>query len=161
VRFGGRERGVLAGLTGCALLGVGLAAQAAQPPVPAAAAEAEATSSTADPTTTTAEDATATTRDEPTTTTENPPAVGAGVLEGFQPSEVPGEVAAPAAPGSAPAHHRRGPRPLDPAASLAAASDSGGRAPSPWALAGLTPVAVLMASAAYSTWWRRRRAVPA
>jgi hypothetical protein len=90
----------------------------------------------------------------------SPPAVGPEVLEGF--SEVPGDVALPAGSEPVPPHHPRAGRPPVPGAALPAATGvrSGGRRPSPWALAGLTPVAVLMASAAYSAWWRRR-VVPA
>ncbi|MDQ3945579.1 MAG: hypothetical protein M3357_10600 [Actinomycetota bacterium] len=85
------------------------------------------------------------------------PAIGPEVLEGFQPSDAPGEeLAGPNAPTRPP---RRTERP--PSHVVATYRDSGTRLPSPWALAGFVPVAVLLASGGYSAWWRRRQGAPA
>ncbi|HEY3240615.1 MAG TPA: hypothetical protein VGL92_13675 [Acidimicrobiia bacterium] len=91
----------------------------------------------------------------------NLPVVGPEVLEGFQPSEVPGETPDGTELSAPPVSHHWTARPPSPTPSLAAARDPGTSLPSPWALAGFIPVAVLVASAAYSACWRRQGTVPA
>ncbi|MGH8994295.1 MAG: hypothetical protein ACRDZ7_22525 [Acidimicrobiia bacterium] len=76
------------------------------------------------------------------------------MLAGFQFSDGPAEVAAAGAGPPVPAHPRTAaPAPVR---SVAVVEAPGPGGPSPWALAGLIPVLVLVASGAYSAWWRRR-----
>jgi hypothetical protein len=85
------------------------------------------------------------------------PTIGPEVLEAFQPSDGPGE--ALSEPGLPSAHARRTARPASEV--VATYTDSGTKRPSPWALAGFVPVAVLVVSGGYSALWRKRRGEPA
>ncbi len=97
--------------------------------------------------------------EQPGASTPTPPVVGPDVLAGFEPSVGLAEMAAAAGPGAPPNKHRSIVRRPGPTSALVVARTQGTRLPSPWALAGLIPVAVLLTSAAYSAWWRRRSTV--
>lgn len=99
-------------------------------------------------------------RTPPSSSVLLPPPPPAGGLEGFTPLDGAQEaaLARPHYPFTRDAQTDWPPTPATVVARYPRSGPVG--APSPWALAGLLPVGVLVGSGVYSTWWRRRPVPP-